>query len=227
MKFTWIGQAGLIIDNGQIKIMVDPYLSDSVAKANPRNYRRYPANEDLFSVEPDIMIYTHDHLDHYDPETAEIFLGGGRKPMTVLSPVSVWQKAKLHNRKHNYVCFDRGCEWTEGGVRVRAVKAAHSDPCAIGVLITDLGDGRVYYITGDTLYNTDIFADLDVEIDTVFLPVNGVGNNMNATDAARFSKKCGARRAVPYHVGLFDSLTPEIFDDENRLILKLYEETEL
>ena len=30
MKITWLGQAGLLFDNGKVKIMVDPYLSNSV-----------------------------------------------------------------------------------------------------------------------------------------------------------------------------------------------------
>ena len=85
----------------------------------------------------------------------------------------------------------------------------------------------MYYVTGDTLYSKDVFEDLPKNIDLVFLPVNGVGNNMNATDAVRFFRAVGAKRAVPYHVGMFDKLSPEIFGDKHRLILKFYEETEV
>ncbi len=75
MKVTWLGQAGLLFDNGKVKIMVDPYLSNSVEKINPKNYRRTPIKKDVFDIEPDVMIFTHDHLDHYDPDTAPVFLG--------------------------------------------------------------------------------------------------------------------------------------------------------
>ena len=74
MKITWLGQAGLLFSNGKAKIMVDPYLSNSVEKVVPLNYRRVPVKEEFLSVTPDVMIFTHDHLDHYDPETAPIFL---------------------------------------------------------------------------------------------------------------------------------------------------------
>ena len=37
MKITWLGQAGLYIETEGLKIIVDPYLSDSVVKVNPRN----------------------------------------------------------------------------------------------------------------------------------------------------------------------------------------------
>ena len=207
--------------------MIDPYLSDSVFKVNPNNYRRLPMKKEIFDVEPDIMIFTHDHIDHYDPETAPIFLGANRKPMTVLCPSSVWQKARQNGKQHNYVLFDRHTEWSESGFRFSAVKAAHSDVYAIGVVIEDIVENKAYYITGDTLYNKDIFADLPSKIDVVFLPINGVGNNMNTTDASRFVRDCGAKVAVPYHVGMFEEYSPEIFDAENRIILNAYEEQEI
>ena len=226
MKITWLGQAGVLFDNGKTKIMVDPYLSDSVEKVNPKNFRRVPIKESLFDIVPDVMIFTHDHLDHYDPETAPRFLEKQEKTMTVLCPTSVWQKARRYGT-HNYVEFNRHIEWTEYGFRFSAVKAVHSDAFAIGVLIEDLEESKIYYITGDTLYSKEIFEDLPKKIDLVFLPVNGVGNNMNATDAVRFFRAIDAKRAVPYHIGMFDELTPEIFMAENALILKLYETTEV
>lgn len=227
MKITWLGQAGLLIESGGMKIMTDPYLSDCVERINPKNYRRQPIKNEIFDVEPDVMIFTHDHLDHYDPDTAAVFLKNGRRPMTVLSPLSVWQKAKEHGNCHNYVLFNRGTEWTQGNFRFRAVRAAHSDAYAIGVIIEDLFCGKTYYITGDTLYNAEIFNDLPENIDVVFLPINGVGNNMNAVDALRFFKECGAKRAVAYHVGMFDELSPEIFNSDSRIDLKLYEAVEI
>ena len=226
MKITWLGQAGLLFDNGKVKIMVDPYLSNSVEKVEPLNYRRVPVKEEFLSVTPDVMIFTHDHLDHYDPETAPIFLERKEKRMTVLSPSSVWQKARAF-KPHNNVLFNRGTSWTEYGFRFTAVKAEHSDVHAIGVLIEELDSAKIFYVTGDTLYNEAIFADLPENIDIMFLPINGVGNNMNEEDAVRFFKKSGAKAAVPYHVGMFDEKTPEMFDADNRIILEIYKETEV
>ena len=47
MQIKWIGQAGILIDTGKFKIMVDPYLSDSVTKINPKNRRRMKVDENL------------------------------------------------------------------------------------------------------------------------------------------------------------------------------------
>ena len=223
MKITWLGQAGLLFDNGKVKIMVDPYLSNSVEKVEPLNYRRVPVKEDFLSVTPDVMIFTHAHLDHYDPETAPIFLERKEKRMTVLSPSSVWQKVRAF-KTHNNVQFNRGTSWTEYGFRFTAVMAVHSDPYAIGVIIEDIAENKVYYVTGDTLYNKEIFSDLPENIDLIFLPINGVGNNMNITDAARFARKTGAKHVVPIHFGMFDELDPSTFECDKKIIPTIWEE---
>jgi len=224
MKITYLGQAGLLFDTGKLKIMLDPYLSDSVKKVNPLNFRRVPVLESLFDIDPDVMIFTHDHLDHYDPETAPRFFAKTDKKMVVLCPSSVFEKAKAHGNGHNYVDFNRHSEWTEGDIRFTAVKATHSDPFAIGVIIEDLNENKKYYVTGDTLYNSDIFSDLPDDLYAVFLPINGVGNNMNVRDAERFAKRTGAEISVPLHVGMFDENTPDIFKLDNRVLPEIYKE---
>ena len=227
MKITWLGQAGLLFEKIGRTVMIDPSLSNSVVKVNPLNFRRVPVEEHCFDMTPDVMIFTHDHLDHYDPETAPRFLAKTDKQMLVLCPASVWQKARTHGNGHNYVQFDRLTEWTAYGMRFSAVHAEHSDPYAIGVIIEDLDTGKTYYVTGDTLYNKKVFADLPDGLDVIFLPVNGIGNNMNEVDAARFFKASGAKVAVPLHVGMFDEKTPDIFDAEPRVLPELYKEIKL
>lgn len=224
MKITWLGQAGLLFESEKCTILIDPYLSDSVAKVQPKNYRRVPVDPSFFEKRPDVLIFTHDHLDHFDPETAPKFLERF-EGITVLAPTSAWNKARAVGGNHNFVEFNRHTEWTEYGIRFTAVKAAHSDPYAIGVLIED--GTKTYYVTGDTLYNTEIFADLPEHIDVVFLPVNGVGNNMNETDAGRFVKRIGAVKAVPIHVGMFDEKSPADCNIENKVVPEIYKEIKL
>ena len=224
MKITFLGQAGLLLQTAQCTVMIDPYLSNSVEKVNPDNYRRVPVDPRFFDIRPDVMIFTHNHLDHYDPETAPVFFKKYRG-MTVLCPTSVWNDARQVAPGHNYVQFDRHTQWTQYGLTFKAVKATHSDPYAIGVIIDD-GEKK-YYITGDTLYNEDIFTDLPDNIDTVFLPVNGLGNNMNMADAAAFFHKTGAKQAVPIHTGMFDQRDANLFPVDNKIVPRIYEEIKL
>ena len=221
MKITWIGQAGLLIETGGKKIMADPYLSDSVEAINPKNWRRAAVDESLFEEDIDMLVITHDHLDHLDPQTLERFLKKD-KTLTVLAPYNAWQEVRKNGKNHNYVMFNRGTVWTQDGITFTAVKAEHSDLTAIGFIIDD-GEFKVY-VTGDTLYNKDIFRELPKNLDAVFLPVNGVGNNMNISDAKQFAKMTGAKKAIPIHWGMFDELDVSEFDIANAIIPKIYEE---
>ena len=223
MKITWTGQAGLLIETGEKKIMVDPYLSDSVEAINPKNWRRVAVDESLFEEDIDMIVITHDHLDHLDPQTLERFLKKD-KILTVLAPYNAWQQVRKNGKNHNYVMFNRGTVWTQDGIIFTAVKAEHSDLTAIGFIIDD-GEFKVY-VTGDTLYNKDIFPELPKNLDAVFLPVNGVGNNMNISDAKQFAKMTEAKKAIPIHWGMFDELDVSDFDLVNAIIPKIYEEVQ-
>ena len=224
MKIIWLGQAGLLFIKNGFKIMIDPYLSDSVEKINPASFRRQAVDESLFEIKPDVMIFTHNHLDHYDPETVSHFIDENSN-ITVLAPKSVWDEVRKIGGNNNYILFNRHTEWSENGIKFTAVKAEHSDITPIGVIIDD-GE-RKYYVTGDTLYNEEIFGDIPSDIYALFLPVNGVGNNMNMIDAARFANRINAVKTVPIHIGMFDEITADEFDCENKIIANIYEEIKL
>ena len=106
-----------------------------------------------------------------------------------------------------------------------AVKAEHSDISPIGVIIDD-GEKK-YYVTGDTLYNEEIFADIPEDIFAIFMPVNGAGNNMNFADAKRFCEKINPVVAVPMHCGLFDEINMNDWDYEKKVVPVIYEEIKI
>ena len=207
-----------------VRVMVDPYLSNSVEKVEPKNYRRLPIDESYFDIKPDILILTHNHLDHSDPETLEkMFLR--HSGICVLASYNAWQTARKFGGNNNYIMFNRGTVWTEKGIKFEAAYAEHSDDKAVGVIISY--GGRNYYITGDTLYNKRVINDINIPVDVVFLPINGVGNNMNMTDAAHFAEEIKAKTAVPIHFGMFDSLNADDFNLKNKVIPEIYKEIKL
>ncbi len=228
MKITWLGQAGLLFENDGFKILVDPYLSNSVVKINPNNYRRVPTDESFFDIKPDMILITHSHLDHLDPETLAHYIKEDSE-ITVLAPFNAWQEVRKLGGNNNYVMLNRNSVWSEDGFVVYAVKAEHSDLTAVGFIL-DFGDA-VYYISGDTLYNYEVIEDVNSlfpdGVDVAFVPINGVGNNMNIHDASDFAAEVGARLAVPVHFGLFDSIDPNKFEYENKVIPEYYKEIDL
>ncbi len=220
MKVTWLGQAGLMFDFDGIIVIIDPYLSNSVEKIQPHNKRRVKVDENFLKIKPDVIVLTHNHLDHTDPETLKYYLGANTK-VTVLASFNAWNNVRneFGGIFNNYVSFNRGSVWTEKGIKFEAVYAEHSDDYAIGVIITY--KDKVYYVTGDTLYSKKIFEDLPCKIDYVFLPVNGMGNNMNMIDAKNFCDKIGSF-AIPMHCGLFDDLDFNDFSYDKIIIPIIY-----
>lgn len=229
MKVTWLTQAGLLLENDKIKIMVDPYLSDSLGDIKPDKKRRIPADESYLSASPDVILITHDHIDHLDMATLRPLLSGCKRPALILAGESAYNKLVTLGGPHNYVLLSPHSVWSEGGVTFYSVRAEHSDRSAVGFIIDD--GKQTFYISGDTIYNYEVIDDvLDLApdgVDFAFLPINGLGNNMNARDAADFAYEIGAGCAIPIHYGLTDDLTAEGFDFDDRLILTPYKETVL
>ncbi len=224
MKITWLGQAGLLFETENTKIIVDPYLSNSCERFNVTSYRRVPIDEKIFDIKPDIIICTHDHQDHYDEDTLDYFLKGDNA-VTCIVPPSCFQKIRHYGKQHNYIWFPRHTVWTQGDIRITSVKAVHSDPEAIGIIIE--AENKKYYITGDTLFNTDIFDDIPADIFCLFMPANGVGNNMNFADARAFADRVNAKKTVPLHLGMLDDRSVSEFEYETAVIPQIYKEISL
>lgn len=115
-----------------------------------------------------------------------------------------------------------GTMWTQGDMTFTAVPADHSETTAIGIIIDD-GDKKLY-ITGDTLYNKAIFDHVPDDIYALFLPVNGLGNNMNMTDALKFTQKVNPEYVIPMHCGLFDDIDLNGFEAENKIVPEFFKE---
>ena len=92
MKVTWLTQAGLLFENENITVMVDPYFSNSVAERDPKKSRRIPADDTYLEKTPDVILITHDHLDHLDPVTIEKIFHYAKKPITFLAPENAWKR---------------------------------------------------------------------------------------------------------------------------------------
>ncbi len=229
MRVTWLTQAGLLFENSRMKIMVDPYLTDSLGEIKPDKKRRIKADESFLAASPDVILITHSHIDHMDIKTLERVLSGCKAPALVLSAPSAYESVCALGGEHNYVLLAPHSVWSERGVTFYSVHAEHSDRDAVGFIIDD--GKQTFYISGDTIYNYDVIDDvLDLApdgVDFAFLPINGRGNNMNARDAADFAYEIGAKCAVPVHYGTTDDLTPDEFDFDDRLILEPFAETKL
>ncbi len=224
MKIIWLGQSGLLFVSGNKKIVVDPYLSDSLKKIDKRMYRGMKLNKKFFRVKPDIIVLTNSHPDHTDITTLTSYLRKSKKPVTLLCSESSYAKvedAKIKGR-YNNVMFCEGSEWTLDNLRITAVKAQTDDKSAIGITVSDAQTGKVYYVAGDTLYNKYVIESVPKSPDVSFIPINGEDGCMNMTDAARFASAIDSQITVPVHFGMFDLVDPREFHVGNKMIPKIY-----
>lgn len=224
MKIIWLGQSGLLFVSGNKKIVVDPYLSDSLKKIDKRMYRGMKLNKKFFRVKPDIIVLTNSHPDHTDITTLTSYLRKSKKPVTLLCSESSYAKvedAKIRGR-YNNVMFCEGSEWTLDNLRITAVKAQTDDKSAIGITVSDAQTGKVYYVAGDTLYNKYVIESVPKSPDVSFIPINGEDGCMNMADAARFAFAIDSQITVPVHFGMFDLVDPREFHVRNKMIPKIY-----
>ena len=222
MKITWIGQGGYIIKQGKSTIMVDPYLSDIVGKLHGKP-RLYPAPFTPESVDCDMVICTHDHLDHLDPESIEKM----RDDQFFL----VTNEGALHLEKlgkKNYKAVAAGDVITIGDFEIAIVYAKHSCE-AFGLIIK--ADSECIYISGDTLFDEKLFEIKRFSPDITFICINGRLGNMNVSEAIITAKEIGAKVNIPNHYDMFasNSENPEKFASklEGGFIMERFKEYEV
>jgi L-ascorbate metabolism protein UlaG (beta-lactamase superfamily) len=209
MELTWLGQGGFLFESGGVKVAVDPYLSDALAgRGTPR---MFPAPVAPDKLKVDWLICTHDHLDHLDPETAGP-MAKAFPDMRITGPKSVVKHLReMGVAPARCVELKIGKAQVCGAIKIIPVKAIHSDPEAVGLLLE--ADGIRVYLSADTEYADDlaekVLALAEGKIDLALICINGRLGNMNDTDAVKVIKKLAPVEAAPMHYGLFERNTAD------------------
>lgn len=197
LKITWLGQGGYLFFDGKTTLCVDPYLSDSVFKASGKERLVEPPIKPE-ELECDVMVCTHNHLDHVDPDTISVMKS--RNTTLFLAPSDCEEKMRFLGVV-NYESFDEGAKKQVGEFDLEAVYADHTSKSAIGVVIRH--SGLTLLITGDTFYNDRLREYKKFCVDVLFICINGKLGNMNVDEAVRLTGEIGAKVGVPTHYGMF------------------------
>lgn len=208
-KITWLGQAGYMMDFKYCRICVDPYLSDEVEKIEGMK-RLVPIPVRPEELDADFILFTHDHLDHFDEMSIRRLTGC---PITFIGPGSCMEKLKDCNIRTG-ILLERYNQVVIGNrIAVRATYACHTRD-SIGLLFQDREKctGGLY-MTGDTEYSEVLAEVKKYEPDTMITCINGKLGNMDYGSAARLAGEIGINMAVPCHYGMFADNTenPEKF----------------
>ena len=228
---AWLGQAGFLVRQAGLTLVVDPYLSDSLAE----KYRgtRFPhvrmmpapvAPGDLTGV--DWVLCTHGHTDHMDAGTLPGLLAANPRARVVVPRAEVEKAASRGVPWERIVAIDAGETVDLGGVRCTATPAAHETLernaegyFFLGYVLT--GGGVTLWHSGDTIPFEGLVEWLrPLQVDLALLPVNGrdseraangVPGNLTLDEAVAIADRIGARAMLGHHFGLFDfnTLDPE------------------
>lgn len=209
MKITWMTQGSFLFETGGTRILADPYMSDCLEAQGVKRMVAYPLS--FQELSPDMLICTHDHLDHLDPETVE-------KIATLYPDCLMAGPASCFNHFKQLGVDEKRCRlmlcgntFEFKGVKITPVPAYHSDPEAVGIILE--AEGKKIYLTGDSLYGELLFNEFTANCDLVLICINGRLGNMSIEEALQVVKKLKPASALPMHYGLFAENTadPESF----------------
>ena len=199
LTIKWIGQSGYILNDGITEICIDPYLSSVVDRIAKRG-RMVEAPFLPEELKSDVIICTHNHLDHVDIDAIPLM---NKENMVFLAPADA--KPQLTDcGVVNYKEFNEGMKYSFGKFELCAVFADHSVP-AVGVIVKH--GGITMYFSGDTEYNKKLEKLKEYNIDIMFVCINGKLGNMSVDEAVQLTKIIKPKIGVPTHYGMFESNT--------------------
>ncbi len=206
MKITWLGQGGFLFESQSFRMVVDPYLSDCVF-AKEGLARLHPFPVPLKELKPDLVLVTHDHMDHLDPDGIPLIQAEYPECRYAGPQRSYDHFLKLGIKKERLTLIPMNTVHHFGPFRVTSVFAAHSDPTSCGYLIE--AEGKKIYLSGDTNFDERLLSDSLKNMDLMLICINGKLNNMNCGDALKCVRSLMPKRALPMHIGLFAENTAD------------------
>ncbi len=227
----WLGQAGFLLIGGGKRILIDPYLSDSLAKkyaGTPFPHRRMmppPVAPDQLS-HIDLVLCTHAHTDHMDPETL-LPLALQNRHCQFVVPLSARHTAVERGVPvDRLLALDGGQQVCLANISLLAVPSAHED-----IQVDEQGhhrflgyvlsyDGCTVYHSGDCVPYPELADTLkNLSVELALLPVNGrdelrrrrgVPGNFTLAEAAALCEDSGIPAMIPCHFGMFDFNTVDV-----------------
>ena len=221
VAMTWLGQAGFGIRAAGTTALVDPFL----APYEGRRYESALRPEDAAGL--DVVLCTHEHVDHFDAVSAPAFAKASPGCVFVVPTPIVDMVTEVGIAGDRVIGMQPGDVQKIGGFSLRAVPAMHGvtmdDAYGFG---EELSDGQVRFLgyvveadgirvfhAGDTIPYDGMDVLLgELDLDVALLPINGrdadregrgIVGNMSEREAAWLADEIGVGTLVPMHHDLF------------------------
>jgi L-ascorbate metabolism protein UlaG (beta-lactamase superfamily) len=220
----WLGQSGFLLKHHETRVLIDPYLSDSLTLKYAQTDKPHVRMTEIcmqpqFLQDLDVIASSHLHTDHFDVVTL-VPLFSANSSAQFFYPAA--ERGAVVERLGGHfppsaIGLSDGDSIQGEGFEIQGIVAAHNEVDRdelgqsryLGFWIR-LGPFRIYH-SGDTLWNDDIIKQVrERGCDLALVPINGnrperrVAGNLNGTEAAALAKALGVRMAVPHHFEMFE-----------------------
>lgn len=236
----WLGQAGFVIDTPDLRIVIDPYLSNSLeakyastAFPHPRMAPAPLTSAELGDV--DLVLCTHHHTDHLDGETLRPLAERLPELRFVIPAASLDIAAqRIGAASHRLIATDAGeILKPVRGVRITVLRAAHE------TLETDSAGRHKFLgygidVCGHRILHAGDTIPFDGQTDEILtfaphialFPVNGrslalraagFAGNMSLSEATDTAERCEVPTLIAHHYGMFAFNTAEPADIDHAI----------
>lgn len=239
----WLGQSGYLLHWNGKKLLIDPYLSDSLTQkyaATDKPHVRL--SEQVISPEllSDISIISssHNHTDHLDAATLKPLLKNNPEVHFIIPEAN---RQFVAERTGCLPAFPTGLNdgqsFEHAGFTFHGMPAKHNDVerdahghCRYMGYVITFGPFAVYH-SGDSLWMDELPALLQpYHLDLALLPINGnkperrVAGNLDPVEAAALAKMAGAACVIPCHYDMFafNTADPADFEKACRVLKQPY-----
>lgn len=230
-QLWWLGQSGFLLQWQGKRVLIDPYLSDSLTVKYASTDKPHTRMSEKV-IKPDlltnisIVTSSHNHTDHLDAETLLPVLKNNPGIQFIIPEANRKFVAERAKCDINFpVGLNTGTQVTIDGFTFHGIPAKHNEIerdnkgyCKFMGYIIRFGDNTIYH-SGDTLWFDEMIDLLKpFNIDVALLPINGnkperkVAGNLNCKEAAELAKSINAKMVIPCHYDMFTFNTADVND---------------
>ena len=229
MHIWWLGQSGYLIQYQGKRLLIDPYLSDSLTIKYKDTEKPHERISELV-IDPallpsiDFITSSHNHTDHLDAETLLPIIKNNPACKLIIPEANrefVTNRLKMEIQIP--IGLNDGENYAEGDFNFIAIPAAHNridrnekGQCLYLGYFIQIGPYKIYH-SGDTLYYEGLEELINhFKPQLALLPINGneparrVAGNLNAKEAVTLAKKCKIPFVIPCHYDLFAFNTADV-----------------
>jgi len=229
----WLGQSGFLIQWKGKRVLLDPYLSDSLTKKYADTAKPHTRMSEQV-IRPDLLKQinvvssSHNHTDHLDAETLIPVMANNPGIQFIIPEANrAFVAERVHCAPDFPIGLNDGTSVQLDGFSFHGIPAKHNEidrdeqgHCRYMGYVIRFGNCSIYH-SGDTLWFDELPELLrPFAVDLALLPINGnqperkVAGNLDHIEAVKLAKVLGVKTVIPCHYDMFSFNTADVQDFE-------------